>query len=1085
MRIHKRKAVGTALAALIVLACLIAGFGVHAVRSYRDEGGAEILSGIDPDFLAGQIDGEVDFFNTPQVFWTADGESVTLRAANSLPDATDRVFEGSRSLLITGETSEEEPHLTIRRRYPDGELPDFSRSRYFTFSLCLPQAQECTVSLVLRSSLIVTGETERSLNYENTAVLSEKGWHTLVFDISAFLGRTSIREIEITVGYEPTSEPKTFSCAMDAVGFSSAGSLVHVLKYLSDSYAVADCTLSYAEHLKVSATESTAEFSVSDMSGLVVNDETALCVTLINYASFRTLCLEVTDAQTGEIERVMRTLESNNETQYVYFPIQTKRIARLAFRLEGPSRGEMTILSIAPVSYMVSQSEPLGTLQTCVLDQTRKGLEITGTLHQGTAAQSELDRLCLYELSLNQTLKDLMDGNCKRIDSQSVKEQFSFEITVPSAKTALTSRWAVALERNGQLHPISEPICLQNPEIFAGESETLPDTDSKKGYAPLYDTDVFDGIAYTAIPVRLEELLTLDRTEFSYEIDGDRYYYRESTVREIDALVAICKDRGIRATLVLTVSPSQDAALNRILLHPQAEETAAYCAFNTQTDEGISYLRAATEMLARRYNISFGDRGGVAGFAVGQHVNDTRACYNMGDTTLKRLVTEYASALRLVYNTVTAVNPSFAVYASVDCRWNIQQPRGNASAFGARPMLDLLNYVISSHGNFGWRVAYDPYPDGEYYAFEDKTPETTPEASRVTLANLEVMTAYVTRTAFYYDRQYRPILLLEQITRTDTSAEEDEAMRIKQSVDYVCGYYKISTRNFPFVTALVVNHDVTYNDTLCYIDTEHSAAATVYALEVLGIKDWSAVLTAFDPSAVVVRSLTKSMLTHQTPSSVVGEMVLWDFEKRGSTGGWKAGNGVLALTPGTGVGGAFYLSVQTEDTEKHGSFREITLKPTSAYDFTLTPYLRFSCNVSGLVQDVETLELTVAAYSGENCLRAEAQITPGTVRTIVMDMKDFDGISKVDCIRILLRGRDGESIGTPTLLIGQIDGLSDRYVDAELKDKFEQAQSPGVLAPNEQGGRDTRQIVILGAVAAVALMLEVFHIVHRKKKVEN
>lgn len=1070
-------------ASVCLIACLIAAIltaAVSALKITRDADGVAILNRVDPDLLVGQIDRVVDCFHSPEVTWTGSSQTTELSASAALPFGDESIFEGTRALLVTDHSYNNGQGVGILRSFED-TLPDFTESRFFTLTVCLPEQADYTVTVSLRSSLIDVGQSQHRLSYDKSVTLSGNGWYTLLFDISAFQGRTGIREIECFVKSSAARYAQPYSVAFDAIGFCSSPAPTAALRFLSENYLGTGCQISYGETMQVSVAGSTASFGTQHLPTLLLGGENALCVTLVNQAGFRTLTCTYTDAESGAVRDISRDLDTTAQSlQYCYFPIQADSISEVSFRLSGGSGGQIVIHSISPVSWHVPGHFSLGTLSTCRIDQTKAYLEVVGRLNEGVLLDYPTAKLALYEMTASQTLAQVMSGQAHRLATQSLTDAFTFR--VPTTSASLTKSFCVALIRGEEILPIGETIHIENPEILAAAHASLPETDSKKGVTSLQGTSVYDGIAYTTLSVPLEKLITLDRTAFTFATDGVSYYYQAEFLTELDRQITLCRQRGIRALLVLTASPSEDAALNRILLHPSAAVDASFCAFNTATEEGVRYLRAAVNLLAQRYAIREGDLGGVLGFAVGQNVNHTAANYSLGNVTLLTFVREYATALRLVHNSAQAVCPAFAAYASLDYHWNGENSRRAAARFGARQTLDLLNHLITLQGDFDWQLAFDPYSDGEYYAFEDTDADMSAEAARVTLANLEVLTSYITKPAFYYDRQYRSILLLEQTSPTST-LPENETVLSKQSADYVCGYYKISTRNFPLVKALIVGHDVSYNDTFRYIDTDRSAQVTAYALELLGVSDWSAHLTAFDPSAVVVRQLKENYLTHMTPSSIVGQIPLWSFEKQGQVGDWQAGNGTLTLTSGITLGDDYFLSAAIEPPADPGDYCEVFVRPDLPYDFTSTPYLRFPCQISGLPESITSLTIEIAVFSGDDCLRAVGTLQSGQLETLVVDMNDFSERGNVDCIRILFQSEESENIDTLTLLIGQIDGLSEQYADDDLKDRFEQDQGAAKpSAPTRSNSPDIRLTVFLASVIVVALTLEILYILLRMRR---
>ncbi len=1051
-----------AAAVLLVLSAVTVVFGA------RSEGGGEgvtVLSGVDSELLCAYLDGEQDLFALPATEWVGQDESdATVSEDFSL--LGEDAFEGERGLLVTSQR-----RRANAIRIFEGVLPNAEASAVFTFSILLPAGAEYEVSLTLMSSIVDESVSLHRLRVEKTFAVTGGAWRTVLVDISDFAGRGSIQEIEI----EAAGKDGALSFGLDAVGFSSEAGLDRALMYLSGRYEVEGGTLEYAEGMQLFAKGGKASFGASAMPILVNEDERAILVEMTNPTGFKSMTLTYLTVDEEEYT-VTRSIESSTSlVQYVYFPLKGETVASLSFSMEGGGGGRVTFHSISVGSFPVGEVTERGEITSCRFDASRSMLEVSGTVKETIRTGGTGGQLGLYVLTGNQTVNDLIYGRCRRLMTTQAGESFSFR--VEAGEGALSNRYAVAILRGGEIIPICEPVYISNPEALASESVTLPVGEGKKG-GSLALTSVFDGIAFTSIEVKLEKLLTLDRTETAVSIEGGNYYFSTAYLQMLDEQIALCRERGIRALFVLTVSQSEDAALNKLLLHPNVKSEAIYSAFATQSEDGMRYLRAAVWHLAQRYAPKAGDKGGVWGFVVGSNVNDT-ARYSMGDVTLSEAVRSYAKALRTVYNTALSVSSGYAVYASFDSVWNSSE----RSHFGTRQFLDAMVELVEREGDFGWQVAFDPYPGQDYYAYADKGARMSFAAQRVTVANLEVLSGYLSRSVMAYERTYRDIVLLERPEGAYGQIADADAYKV--GADYAYTYYKILTPNFARVKALIIHHDASYGDTFCLIDTDRSAQVSEYALQVIDAASWQSLLTAFRIENAVVRVHKEGVLTHQTPSSVVGSIVLWDFADKDETGGFGEAYGVSDISGGVTMGEGSYLSVGFAPEGLAGG--EIYTMPEKAYDFTLTPYLRFDCWVSGLKEEVKELKLQVTVMSGKNILVSEGVIAPGGQTTIVVDMSEFDQRRAVDCLRVALYGSDGEEMGTPTLLLGQIEGLSDKYAGDELIWEFDRDQNRGEEAEDDDKMTYIMIATLSGAIMVLAI-LEGIRIVRRRaggKESEN
>ncbi len=1049
----KKKKIGIGIGIGLLIAAVLSFAAVGAVKRAEMQNGVTVLTGVDAAVLTSRFEGERDLFASPEVLWTGvDGTDVL--SVNNLSSIGGRVFEGSRSLLAMGEGR----RARIHRQF-EGVLPDQTGSSAFTFSVFLAGEGEAKLSLTLLSSIIDVEQSNHRLRIEKELVLARGVWTTVLVDISDFAARSSIQELELEA--EGTDGEMAF--ALDAVGFLSGNAPERALMYLSGDYVATDGVLAWGETMVLRARSGRCSFAAASIPTLALPQESAVVMEVTNPTGFKTVTMAYT-AETGESYTVERGLEtSSSAVQYVYFPLNGDSMQTLSFLFEGGGGGNVSIRSISLTSFPVGIAEKRGEITACTFDASKSMLEISGTLSSVPRTGAVRTTLAVYEMTLTQDMEDLTNGYCVKLASTTSSDgAFSFRVMADAR--ALTRKYAVAAVRGNEIVPIGEAMYVQNPEALAISSFALKESESKKGSGQAIAT-VYDGIAFTAIPVRLEEILTLDRGQTAFIVDGENYYYRGEVLKQLDGVISQCTERGIRALLVLTVSESEDAALNRVLMHPQAKAGAMYSAFNTESDEGIRYLRAAVDMLARRYRPIEAGEGGVLGFVVGSNVNDMTR-YSMGDATLSAFVHSYASALRVVWGSARAVSGGYEVYASLDSLWNGGEGRREAGHYGARSVLDALDELITAEGNFGWQVAFDPYPSASYLAYDDKRADMSNAASRVTGANLEVLSGYLSRSRLMYGQAYREIVLLE---RFDRIPEGDAGEEYKRGADYAYTYYKIVTPNFLRVKALIVNHDVSYGDTFRLIDTNRSAEATAYALEVIGVSSWQNILTAFRTENAAVRVYKEGNLTHQTPSSVVGDIPLWRFDDKQDGNECFLDNGQGSLTAGLAIGDNRYLSVDFRDLPQGGG--ELVLRPSKVYDFTLTPYLRFSCAVSGLKEEVSSLTLTVSVMAGKDVLRTSGRLIPGEMTVVVVDMTEFDSRMAVDGIRIGIVGETGDSLGSPTMLVGQIDGLSDKYAGDELLQEFDKDQAGGEGSKGEDG-ESALAVILLSALLVLLVLIE-------------
>ena len=145
-------------------------------------------------------------------------------------------------------------------------------------------------------------------------------------------------------------------------------------------------------------------------------------------------------------------------------------------------------------------------------------------------------------------------------------------------------------------------------------------------------------------------------------------------------------EKDIDVTLVFVVSDTSNEAMNRILIHRDANLSATYCAANTADRQGLVYLRAITEFFAGRY----AENNMVTRFVFGECVANNTRYYNMGEKTLSRFTEEYSRGFRTVFNAVRSYSPYVKVYTFIDGVWNRGLAFDNSVRFDNKAFLDAF-----------------------------------------------------------------------------------------------------------------------------------------------------------------------------------------------------------------------------------------------------------------------------------------------------------------------------------------------------------------------------------------------------------
>jgi len=304
-------------------------------------------------------------------------------------------------------------------------------------------------------------------------------------------------------------------------------------------------------------------------------------------------------------------------------------------------------------------------------------------------------------------------------------------------------------------------------------SYSYPAADSKKG---LQVTDTEDalalGIRHAALNVNLGDFM-MEYPEGAntiyFRFDGEDYYIRKSIAEHTDGCIRPLSDAGVTVNLILLNAPAWLTQVSerfwKKIAHPTYEEEGNIALFDVMTEEGCRYYRAFVAFLAQRYTREDAQFGRAVGMIIGNEVNSQWIWANAGDVPFGDYAAQYTSALRIAWQTASAVYAHIRVYASLDHFWaGKMDPASPTRFYSGRDLLAAVSHCCELEGNFPWHVAHHPYPQDLFRAdfWHDDTAPHSPDACRVTFQNLDVLRDFLALPEMQYRGESRHIILSEQ-----------------------------------------------------------------------------------------------------------------------------------------------------------------------------------------------------------------------------------------------------------------------------------------------------------------------------------
>lgn len=431
------------------------------------------------------------------------------------------------------------------------------------------------------------------------------------------------------------------------------------------------------------------------------------------------------------------------------------------------------------------------------------------------------------------------------------------------AGSRLFKKFAVAVKKDGKYVQVSIPKYITNPEAIAKYNPVYQQPASIKGLLvdpnKLRGSELDDlGVKQAAYNIPVARLLGPTTSSayptIHYTYNGKTYAFNGQVVAEYDLVFGTLTSKGITTTAIIlnNYSPSYTQ-----LIHPNARGggSAPYYMFNGAEESGVEYMAAIGTFLAERYSGS--RHGKISNWIIANEINARKEWNYMAQTDVATYVEEYAKGFRVFYTAIKSVSGSARVYMPIDQQWdrNIK----NNPDYDGRDILDEFNRNIKEKGDIEWGLSQHPYnvPLTEARTWKsNKLVKHNANTSMITMANIEVLTNYMSQEQFLDENgEVRSILLSEQ-GYTSTAGE---AM---QAAAFAYAYYKAAAN--PHIDGFLLNrqtdapeevaqglafglnhsgggHKQIYN-VFKYIDTANHAEYTEFAKSIIGISNWSQIM---------------------------------------------------------------------------------------------------------------------------------------------------------------------------------------------------------------------------------------------------
>lgn len=975
--------------------------------------------------------------------------------------------------------------------------------REISFAVNLPETTG--ISYLLRLQVDVSGTTVFDESFE----IESGGWNTVFADISGVsiteqnLISPYISSIRIGVCPVPSDEEQTstnpFTFYIDGFAFSS-GSAVRKYRYMTDEFIVYGGTLDYdnwADVYRFNVTTS-ADSPFIETKSLVPQSlayANAVRINFMDYTNCSSVTLyyrtssenEYTEAESYTVAVKDSQLAGSNIISCC-FSLPSSDISDFRISFKGcTSDGEITLLSVCAVSSTGSDSEKYGTIDSCKISQNTGEVNIKGTVSSSVSEKYQTSKINIYALEPWQTSDSATLSELQPAAQTKMSSEFSVKFQTGNYEL---KKYTAAVRTGTGFIILDSDKWITNLKGSSSSASASASNTYKKGIISEVTEAQSIGSQATYVTADISKLYSLSYTSCSYNYNGKTFYFDETEIDSLDKRIAEYKFSSINVYLRIIASMPADAEVASRILFDDAVKAGKinggrYYAININEETGAEMLAALCKMIAERYK---GDSyGSIAGIIVGDEINLAYEKYYAGEKTLSDFSSICADTIRIVYNSVISVNPELNVYISFGNDFYNSRGADSSIHFDVRELITAIADKISYGGNIDWlpavTISKTNSASGKY---SDMSSQKSYETQTLYSSELDVLCSFFKQKKLLYGDLPRNIMVLSESNGQVTSGGEND---MKKAAEYIYDFYNVANSKCSLVNVFIVSPDFSvyeHEEMLRRLDTSQSLSATEkYARYFDSSKSsWEEIFgTEFIKSLKLNRNISETNIA-STVSGIRGTAYLWDIISDKSTDGWSAAEGCGTLEASDLLDRKNIMVAKLLAADSPLTWRGILNVFEYTRDFSPFDYVSMEIQLANMPENIDNAEIMLMLSSGSDCLIAKSSVSTGSWNKLVFSLANFPQRNAVDGIKIFVRGTDGKTdIGTPTLLVSEIKGLSSEHDSKYLTAFISQERYNNLYS--EVSADYEKLVPVLITVIIAAVVFEILYVKHRLKKQDS
>ena len=347
--------------------------------------------------------------------------------------------------------------------------------------------------------------------------------------------------------------------------------------------------------------------------------------------------------------------------------------------------------------------------------------------------------------------------------------------------------------------PASPAQWVTGVEDLPLHDAALPWPDSIKGVSN--PEDVADlvqlGVKHVHINLSLNQaILPGDRPDpgpdYLVNVGDQTVRIDPQTIAGWDQQIRPLTDAGINVVAVILNQLPEQRGPDHPLVHPDTDLAAApfgLGAFNLQNPRSVAAYVAALRFIAQRYTQPDQPHGRLGGLIIGNEVDSHWTWHNLGPAPLQTVADHYHRELRLAWLAAREAHADLRIFASLTHSWSRPNSRDPQKNCAGKDLLDQIHHLGQNGGDFGWSLAYHPYPQNlfEPRFWNDRLAMFGYDTPMITFKNIELLPAYLDQPGWHFRGQRRSIILSEQGLHTPAG---DDGQRV-QAAAYALAFHRI------------------------------------------------------------------------------------------------------------------------------------------------------------------------------------------------------------------------------------------------------------------------------------------------------